>query len=273
MDPLTEQPTPIAGPVTALEGLPGRPTKLPTLAGYLALLRGGWLVVLLAVVAGAAIGLYADTQAARLFEANVSVQLPALASFVQLDPEASRARPATIDTSAQLVFSTPVVDKVAVATGQSPSAVRAGLSVSAYPLSNVLIIGYQAPTPDAALSGAGVAARATLEQRRAVLAGTQLRSVRALYAKLQNLRTRAQSIAPRFPQLSRRVNLAVQHIRNAQSALTHPETPRIETPEAPQRVGVSRALYPTTGVVSGFVAAVTWLWWRRRSASRSAASR
>lgn len=246
-----------------MEPLTTRRTGLPTLAGYFVLLRSGWIQILVSTVVCTALSLWLQSQVPRPYQASVSVELPAVASDVQLDPAASSPKRATIDSTAQLVFSTPVVRRVAAVTKQSPLSVRDGLSVSAYPLSNVLIIGYQAPTEQVARRGAEAAARATLAERTTVFAGAQLASARTLYAQLQHLHSRSVAKAQAFPRVTRRIDFALQHLRKVLSARVGEAGARIDTAHAAEKLGAQPALYPTTGFVTGFMAGVGWVWWRR----------
>lgn len=251
-----------------MEPVTGRGTSLPTLAVYAALLRAGWVSIVLATLAGTGLSLWLQSQVPRPFYASAFVELPPVPSYLQLDPAASRPKPATIDTTAKLVMSSPVIRAVGAVTRQPPPVIRDGLSVSAYPLSHVLIVGYEAPTEEAARAGAEAAARATLAERTAVFRSAQLASARGLYARLQSLRTRAQAEAARFPHVSSRIDVLTHHLQVILAAPASEASSRIDTSDAAQRLKAAPALYPTTGAVTGFMAGVGRAWWRKRPAGR-----
>lgn len=251
-----------------MEPVIGRGTSLPTLAVYAALLRAGWVRIVLATLIGTGLSLWMQSQLPRAYYASAAIELPPVASYLQIDPAASRPRPATIDTTALLVRSSPVIDAVAAVTRQPPQAIREGLSVSAYPLSHVLIVGYEAPSEQAARSGAEAAARATLAQRTAVFRDTQLAAARSLSARLESLRARAESKAPQFPNVSQRIDLLAHQLRVVLTASASEASDRIDTSDAARSVKAPPALYPTTGAVTGFMVGVGRTWWRKRPAGQ-----
>lgn len=240
-----------------------RMTRLPTLAGYLALLRSGALVIALLTAIGGLAGWWWQAQTPDPYRASAAIQLPDIPVYVDLSPAGTSPKPATIDTSAQLVYSRPVLRRVSAATGEPLSAVHDGLTVSAYPLSRVLIVSFHALTARQATTGAAEAARATVEQRASVLAGAQVQDVRKLYRQLRALRSRADRSVSQFPAVSRRINTRVDHLTEVLSDRSAPGGRVVVDASPAERVGAHAEVHLTTGLVAGFSVGIGWVWWRR----------
>ncbi len=243
--------------------LTGRATRLPTVAGYGALLRSRALVIVLVTALGGLFGYGWEAQKPRPYQASAAISLPDISVYVDLDPDGTAPKPATIDTTAQLVYSGAVLRRVSQATAESVSAVSDGLTVSAYPLSRVLVVSFQAATAETAISGANEAARATLRERARVLAGAQLSQTRALYQRLSNLRNQAHRDVSQFPAVARRIDTRMQHLSRLLTAQPVVAGQVVDEAGAADRVGVHPELHITTGLVTGFVLAVGWAWWWR----------
>lgn len=242
----------------------GRAPRLPTVAGYVTLLRSHALVIVLVTALGGFLGFGWQAQTPRPYRASTALSLPDIPVYVDLDPNGTSPKPATIDTTAQLVYSGNVLRRVSEATAEPLSAVHDGLTVSAYPLSRVLIVSFEAATAETAIRGANEAARATLRERAQVLAGAQLTQTRALYRQLRDLRSRADRDVSQFPAVSRRIDTRMQHLSrllNAQAALAGQVVDEAGTAD---RVGGHPALHIATGLVTGFALAVGWAWWWRK---------
>lgn len=240
----------------------GRAPRLPTLAGYLALLRSGAIAIMLSTVLGGMVGWWWQAQTARPYSASAAVQLPAIPVYVDLTPAGTSPKPATIDTTAQLVHSSTVLRRVSSATGEPVRVVNDALSVSAYPLSRVLIVTFRAGTARQAATGAAEAVRATLDERADVLAGAQVQDARKLYRQLRKLRSEAAVRAPQYPAVSRRIDTRMDHLTQVLNARSAPGRVVLDATEA-ERVGVNPEVHITTGLVAGFSVAVGWAWWRR----------
>lgn len=119
---------------------------------------GGSLIGLLV---GAVLTLTAPTT----YHATVAIELSDVSPVVDLNPAGARAKTVTVDTDAQLVLADPVVSSVASDLGVTANQARRSLTLSARPLSRVLEIGYDGPTPEVARAGAQIAAEAFLELR------------------------------------------------------------------------------------------------------------
>ncbi len=243
--------------------LTGRVTRLPTLAGYLALLRSNLLVVLLVTALGGLAGYWWQAQQPHSYRASAAVQVPSNPVYVDLAPDGPTPKPATIDTTAQLVFSGNVLRRVSDATGEPPAAVHDGLSVSAYPLSGVLIISFQARTADAAIRGANEAARALLEERAEVHPDARLAGARALHQRLLALRSQAERDVSQFPAVARRIDTRLHHLSELLTQREAVAGRVVHGARPAERVGVHAELPITTGLVTGFTLAVGWAWWRR----------
>lgn len=242
--------------------LTGSSRRLPTIGAYLSLLRQHWAIITAATLLGLAVGGVAQSLQPAAYSASAAVELPPIASFVSLDPRNGKPPVATIDTTAQLVMSDPVVQRVREATGQSADEVRAGLTVSAYPLSSVLIVAYVAPTPEAAATGARAATLATLDQRSKVLGGAQLLKARTLYARLARLRSRAAEAVPQFPRVTGRLDEQARHLALILNQLPPPGRFIVEPSRDPRPVASHPELHLTTGATSGLVAGIVIAYWR-----------
>lgn len=245
--------------------LTGRVTRLPTLAGYGALLRSQLFVIVLVTALGGLGGYWWQAQKPTFYRASAAILLPDIPVYVDLAPDGTTPKPATIDTTAQLVFSDSVLRRVSDATDQPLVEVHDGLSVSAYPLSRVLIVSFQAATAETATKGANEAAGATLEERAQVLAGARLDEARELYLQLNELRSSAEQDVSQFPAVSRRIDTRMDHLSGL---LTEQEAAAgrvIHDARSAERVSTHAELPVTTGLVTAFTLAVGWAWWRRPS--------
>ena len=243
--------------------LTGRVTRLPTLAGYGALLRSQLFVIVLVTALGGLGGYWWQAQKPQFYRASAAILLPDIPVYVDLAPDGTTPEPATIDTTAQLVLSGSVLRSVSDATAQPLTAVHDGLSVSAYPLSRVLIVSFEAAAAETAITGANEAARATLEERAQVLAGARLDEARKLFLRLDELRSRAEQDASQFPVVSRRIDTRMAYLDGLLTGREAAVGRVIHDARPAERIGIHPELPVTTGLVTGFTLAVGWAWWRR----------
>ncbi|MCU0264570.1 MAG: hypothetical protein MUC45_00410 [Actinomycetia bacterium] len=117
------------------------------------------------LLVGLLVGLAVYVLSPAQYRTTVAIELSSVAPMVDLNPAGPRIRDVTIDTDAQLLRADEVVAAVATAEGRDPAAVRAGLTVSARPLSQVLELTYATDSAAAAQAGAETAAQTFLALR------------------------------------------------------------------------------------------------------------
>jgi hypothetical protein len=240
-----------------------RVRRLPTVAHYLATLKAGWKVVTVLTLAGLLLGGWYSTTVQDEWRGSTSMELPDVPVYVDLTNTGPPAKPTTIDTTGQLVYSEPVLRAAGRAAKMSVEEVNDNLAISAYPLSRVLIISLVAPTQWQAERGADAAARALLEQRQKLLAGKRNRDdARDMVASLRRKLNRfiakndyTNAILQIQQNTIRPVEESLRQYNNSDGRIVNKAYPA-------RRVPKHSELYLTTGAVSGFMIAVAWLWWR-----------
>ncbi len=245
-----------------------RAPRLPTLAGYLAFLWSNFGVVVVMTLVGADVGLYVASRVPTAFEASASVGLPDVPTWVDTGPADPIPGRTTIDTTAQLVFSEPVFDRVADVTSLSPRQVHGNLSVSAHPLSRVLIVSLEASSAELAISGANEAARGLVDQQETVLAGTQLDAADALYDRLSLFRGRVQSSVAQFSPVARRITAVLDQINEARQQAVSADNLTVAEAYVAKRIDQHPELDVVTGAVAGLMAGLLIAWWRPRRSRR-----
>jgi len=240
-----------------------RVRRLPTIAHYLATLRAGWIIVTLTTVVGLLIGGWYASTVKPEFRGSTSAELPDVPVYIDLTNTGPPAKPTTIDTTGQLVFSEPVLQAAAKATGMPVEEINDNLSVSAYPLSRVIIVTLLAPTQEQAEDGANAATQELLVQRKAMLAGNRKKPARKM---LQDIRGELDAHVAETGSYSTAILQIQQNIiRVVQENLSKYSNAdgRIVNRAYPARkVSKHAELYVTTGAVTGFILGVLWLWWR-----------
>jgi hypothetical protein len=248
-----------------------RRPSLPTVAGYFALVWSQIAVVAVTTVLGALVGVVLAVRQPPVYSASTAVELLSVPTRVSFDPAADPPPGTTIDTTAQLAGSTPVVDRVARATSLTTAEVTDGLSVSAYPLSRVLVMSFRARTPALAVTGADEAAAALIDQRRAVLEGDQLTLAARLDTFLNRLLPKADLSGGPYSPVSRRLASQVALVDGIRAQAATGQA-RILRYAAPARsVRPKGEVQIVTGAMLGFLAAVAYAWWisGRRASRRS----
>jgi uncharacterized protein involved in exopolysaccharide biosynthesis len=144
------------------------------LGSYVTFIMRNVVVIAIAMMLGAGVGLAYYLHQPKRFTAVSSVALTPLPTFIAQDPASDAATYVTIDTDAQVTQSTKVLSSVARVTHESLPTIRSGLTVTASPLSSVLHVMLTARTPELAAAGAETAARQLLVER-ARLIGTSRR--------------------------------------------------------------------------------------------------
>jgi uncharacterized protein involved in exopolysaccharide biosynthesis len=244
-----------------------RPT-LPTVAGYFALVGSRAALIAVTTCLGALVGVFLAVRQAPIYQASVAIELPSVPTWVSLDPEADPAPATTIDSTAELVYSTPVVDRVAAATSLSTQQVSDGLGVSAYPLSRVLVTSFRAHTAALAVTGADQAAAALMAQRRVVLEGHRFLLATRLRRYLSHLLPESNRKAGAYNPVSRRllaeqaqIDAVRQQAASGRAMIIQPATPATSV-RSPGEVPIA------TGGMLGLLCGVGYASWssaRRRS--------
>jgi capsular polysaccharide biosynthesis protein len=243
----------------------GRGSRLPMVAGYFATLRSH----LGAVVALALVGMLAGGFLAHLkqpeFKASTFILLPDVPTYVDLSPEPPAPGRTTIDTTSMLVFSTPVYEAVSNATGIAEAKVADDLSVSAYPLSRVLIVTFTARTKDEAIAGANEAADAVSAERASLLPGAQTTQAEELAQKLSRLldrsRERVRPFSPQTQELNNQ-RLQVEDAIDAGQTADGRVVNRADSLSV-RRVKQHSELQVVTGMMIGLLVGIGYAWWRR----------
>jgi hypothetical protein len=249
----------------------GRRSTLPTVAGYFALLRSRIAVIAVIAVLGVLVGVALALRLPPEYQATASIELPETPTWVSIDPAVKPPPHTTIDSNAQLLFSAPVVNHVSAVTHLSMSKVTDGLSVSAYPLSNVLIATFQAPSAALAVTGVDEAARALIQERAAALQGSQLGSATRLGTYLSRLLPAADKEAGGiYNPVSKRLQGEIDQITDVRQAAISDRARILKSGSPATSVRAHGGLQLITGATLGFLVGVGYAWWspvRRRSGS------
>jgi capsular polysaccharide biosynthesis protein len=242
----------------------GRGTRLPTVAGYVATVRSHVGAVLVLAVLGMLAGGFVAHQKPVSYKANAFILLPDVPTYVDLDPEPPTPGRTTIDTTSVLVFSDPVYRDVSSATGIAADKVPDRLSVSAYPLSRVLIVTFTARTRDQAVDGANAAAE-TVSDERTSLPGAQTLQADALSSELDRLRDlsreRVRTYSPQTQALTNEI-LHLQDSVDAGQAAAGRLVNRADL-DSVRRVKSHPELQVVTGLMVGLLIGIGYSWWRR----------
>ena len=243
----------------------GRGTRLPMIGGYLATIRSHIGAIVVLGLAGLLVGGFFASQVPRSFKANAFIALPDVPTYVDLDPDPPAPSRTTIDTTAVLVFSQPVYDAVQSATGLPEDKVREGLSVSAYPLSRVLIVTFVARTKELAVSGANAAAEQWQVERQKVLPGAQTASAAAFADELDRLKTKSQRQVREFSPQTQDLTNQILFVRNSVDAGLGIAGNIINRADVPSAKPVKKhlELQLITGLMMGILLGIGYSWWRR----------
>jgi uncharacterized protein involved in exopolysaccharide biosynthesis len=243
----------------------GRGSRLPMVAGYFATLRSHIGAIVALTFVGLIVGAFFSTQVNQSYKANALIALPDVPTYVDLNPDPPAPSRTTIDTTAELLFSQPVYDAVADATQLPEDRVRSGLSVSAYPLSRVLIVTFTARTKDQAVDGANAAAEQLRIERQEELPGAQTDRAEDFVGELTRLREQSQEQVREFtPQTQDLTNqiLAVQDSIDAGDDIGGRIINKAD-PDSAKRVKKHLELQLITWSMIGLLAGIGYSWWRR----------
>ena len=162
-----------------------RPTRLPidTLGGALAFLRRHAVVIVAGVIVGVLAGMVLQQRQGIRYEGSASVLLPAAPAY-----PGSLGPPYSIDTEAQLLYTTEVT---AAVTKAAPRAVAAGTTVqiTARVNTRILNLSFQAADRTGALRAVTAAADTLLTQRDTQLQARQKLALQILADRSASLTT------------------------------------------------------------------------------------
>jgi hypothetical protein len=240
-------------------GVEQRAMRLPMLEGYFELVWANIVVIVIATVTGGVLGYLAQRQLPTSYTASVSVELPDVPTWVDLDPADPIPDRTTIDTSSQLVFTPPVFRAVADVTGEPTVRVQRFLSVSAYPLSRVLIVTYEGATPEVASAGALAAGQAVARERETSLAGNQRAAAGLLLRKLGNIYDTRNPFSP----VQRNIKAQMVQVQRFLESGGAGGGAVVDTDD-PKKVDKHPELQVITGMVLGLIGSIIYAWWRPR---------
>jgi hypothetical protein len=251
-----------------------RSQRLPTLASYYALISG-WrlLVICLLGIIGAVGGAAYSTRAVPEYRASVYIALPDLPQWVDVNPDPPNAKRTTIDTSANLVFSDPVVEAVAAQIGVPVDVARNSLSVSARPLSRAAIVSYTTTNRDTAVAAANLAAKGMIKQRQTVLPGRDLTATDELANRLSDLRGQALRWPFSTTSIAGQLNGVLARLDQLQQRHGEQKGRVVIAADAARRLPLHRELPITTGLTVGVLIGIGWMWLRGPRTSRDRRAR
>lgn len=247
-----------------------RPAPLPLLDTLVAKVRARRWQLLIGVVVGAAVGTTVFFAMPAKYVATSSVALAPKLSYLSLDPQEKKSSFVTLDTTAALVRSDPVVGAEAAAMQVSPEEARRRTTVTAQPLSTVLRIHVRGDTRKQARQGGHAAVKALVHERAQVfkLDSAQVRLLRKRIAIISaDILSKARAgedvtrSRQRLEQLSARLDAAVTSKRPGNLLLHQDEIKMQRSEQLP--------VLATAGLVAGallslLVAPVLAMPFRRR---------
>jgi hypothetical protein len=215
-------------------------------------------------VLGAVGGAAYATTVPKLWAASASIELPDVPTYVDISPVGRPPGRTTIDTTGQLAYSEEVLGAIAEATGMTVKQAKKSLTVSAYPLSRVIILTVEAGDEKTAIDGANAAANALVEVRLDSLPGSQREQANQLIRTLRKLSRESVDVLEGFSPVSVRLQTRISDITEDLQKYNNPKS-RVVNKAAPgKRVPPHSEVYVTTGAVLGFMVGVAWIWWRPR---------
>ena len=208
-------------------------------------------------VLGAAAGLaIAATERAPGYESRVSILITPAPVYLgtgstlagtRLAP-AEVPREVTVDTEAALLKSQPALAQAALTSGNAIDDLRAGITVTAPPSSQVLDVAVRAPTPDRAEAAVTAVAGAYLEVRRAYLEKRRDETIAKLRAQLRTIGTGSARLTAARDLVSARItHLQVARPTIGRIIRTSPATPVSTQPVVPVASGAA------LGLIAGLV--------------------
>lgn len=201
------------------------------------------------------------------WRASASIELPDVPIYIDLNSTGRPPSRVSIDTTGQLVLSEPVLEAASRASGMAVEEVYDQMTISAYPLSRVIIITLVAPTLRQAEDGANAAADELVVQRGSVLAGSDQRSGRKLSRTLRRLVRNAVADLGYSSQVVK-INAQMREITENTRRYSNIKSRVVNRAAPGRKVQNHIEVYVVTGAVTGFMLGVVYIWWRpRRRAS------
>lgn len=182
------------------------PNRARSLGDNLALVRRQWIVLVVAVLLGAAIGAGLLAVLPKSYTATSSVLVKSITDPGISTTEAEDARTTgtiNMDTESQVVRSLPVATAVQEATGSSltPVQLAARVSVSIPPNTTIISIAFEADTASEAREGAAAFASAYLQNRASVAQDRVDRQIRRLDTEAADTNQQIQGLLRKLPDL------------------------------------------------------------------------
>ncbi|GGO70249.1 Wzz/FepE/Etk N-terminal domain-containing protein [Nonomuraea cavernae] len=169
----------------------------PTLAGYAAFVRRHLITIVLLVAAGTGAGLIQGMLTPPTYTASTQVFAPATPVHPGLErkPDQRLPRDVTIDTEAQLLRSSPVMDRVAAALGVNRQGAAEAITISVPANSRLITVQVRDRDPERALAAVIVATDSYLSLRRQIVAGIRQRQLEALQSRIGVVEVRLDTLS------------------------------------------------------------------------------
>lgn len=164
---------------------------LPRLSEVLAIVSRSWRVAVVLGLLGALAGFTVWQQTPVRYAATSEIALAPQLSYLSLSEEQERQPPVSLDTTAALLSSTVARNRIAEAMGIEPTEVADAMSITARPLSRVLIVRVASHDEAQAVAGANAATEALLAIQSDTLA-LRRQSIKFLRNRVSVLRAEAQ---------------------------------------------------------------------------------
>ena len=266
------------GPSSVQAEPPLAPDSIPV-TRFVGAVRRHLVVLMIAVVAGGALGIGKVALTPATYTADISVLAPPVALHPGIDIGSALAidlkepRDTTMDTEAQLVWSEQVLTELAEHPGfdapHDELRDRIGLTVPTG--SHVLTIGVRSGTPESARNGAEVVADAYLKLRTQILGKIQQRNRTALEQNLVLLETQLEALPGDEDELRRvttrtRRQEIVKQIRQVENQLSGLKAKQEQPGEVLRAAGLpesrddpERDIAGATGIGIGLLAWVAYV--------------
>lgn len=182
------------------------PSQAGSLGDYAALIRRQWVVLVIAVLLGSAIGVGLLAVLPKSYTATSSVLVKAITDPGETTTEAADARTTgtiNMDTESQVVKSLPVASAVkdSISSPLTPVELAAHVSVTIPPNTTIISIAYEADTADGAQEGAAAFADAYLKNRASVAQDRVDQQIRKLNREAANTDRHVESLLEKLPTL------------------------------------------------------------------------
>jgi uncharacterized protein involved in exopolysaccharide biosynthesis len=158
----------------------------PTLGGYVTFVRRHLLVIVVCMAVGAAAGVAQALLTPETYTSSAQVFAPAtpVSPRVERRPGQRLPRDVTVDTEAQLLRSSPVLDRMATALGVDRESAAAALTITVPANSRLITVQVRDRDPQRARAAVSVATDAYLSLRGQIVAGVRQRQLEALQSRI-----------------------------------------------------------------------------------------